>query len=219
MRIINLVLYPAFTLQEKLRTAILGEKFWHEKSIARTYLSDGNYISASQLLALHIQRLGITQFKTKYQEYEDRSILNGALGRSGIVRHRRIAAGENVPRELSKEQRKERTRFKELVRQATRDIVHHHHHHHRRHENDSDSDSSNSDDESNRNYDKDDRKHRELIKKFQNIGKKIVTMTRGANAFANGQEGIANGKILVVGATRSEPPAQIKSSVTTTAWA
>ena len=99
------MLYPAFTLQEKLRNGILGEKFWNEKSLARTYLSDGNYISASQLLALHIQRLGIKEFKSKYKDFEDQSTLNNALGRSGIVKHRASRRGRTKVVELTKEQK------------------------------------------------------------------------------------------------------------------
>ena len=209
------MLYPAFTLQDKLRKAILGEKFWQQKAMARSYLSDGNYISASQLLALHLQRVGITGFKNKYTEFEDRSILNGALGRSGIVKHRRVAAGEETVVELTKAQRKAKSKFKEMIRQATRDVVGHHHHHHGLGDSSSSGSDSDSDDEPMASVDKDEVKHRELIRKFQEIGKQAVTKTRGDGAFANGKQGIANGQILVVGTSRNAaapPPAATSNS-------
>jgi Ca2+-binding EF-hand superfamily protein len=219
------MLYPAFTLQEKLRNGILGEKFWNEKSLARTYLSDGNYISASQLLALHIQRLGIKEFKSKYKDFEDQSTLNNALGRSGIVKHRRLAAGEDeAVVELTKEQKKDRSQWKMMIRKATRDVVGHHHHHRSGHgygnSSSSDDSGSDSDDEPVLKLDEEEIKHRELIRKFQDIGSKALVITRGDGAFANGKEGIANGKILAVGATRraAAPAAAAPAAVSLAAW-
>jgi hypothetical protein len=47
-----------------------------------------------------------------------------------------------------------------------------------------------------------------------------VVITRGDGAFANGKEGIANGKILAVGATRraAAPAAAAPAAVSLAAW-
>jgi len=123
------LLFPAFQLQTKLQTRILGEKFWERLTSSRVEISRGTYMSVAAVLQSRIDSAAGQLVETKAGETLDpeeehleeakEALHKGRLVNSvGIVSDRRATNGTHVAVKTPGQRMRERVQKRLAIKKA-----------------------------------------------------------------------------------------------------
>lgn len=116
------LLYPAFTLQQRLVEKVGGAKLWDRNARNRIELADGNFVNVGKLLGVHVKQSSFKAYQ-RLEKGQEVTMLAQALQRTGILQMRRYFRGFLIPpRDFEREEAgiREATKAARVLKAAKR---------------------------------------------------------------------------------------------------